>query len=167
MKVHGSMSINGKQYSKGDTISPWSVYPFFLFHMGMFGGSGFFMAYFSHAPTFFIYLHGGIAVLVYLAFYLTIFGADQVKWMLINAGLGIFGLYAEIDYLLSLANTQASDFAWYRHVIPFAYYVLYTFLLRQIALHITGSHDDPEKAETVSYIFTFVSFIVYFFIYLS
>jgi hypothetical protein len=34
-------------------------------------------------------MHGGIAIVVYLVFYLVIFGLDEVKWMLINAVLDV------------------------------------------------------------------------------
>ncbi|OGR42684.1 MAG: hypothetical protein A2X35_01665 [Elusimicrobia bacterium GWA2_61_42] len=59
-----------------------------MLHMFMFGGSGFLMAYGSSPPEpSFLYMHGGIAILVYTVFYLVIFGLDDVKWMFINAGL--------------------------------------------------------------------------------
>jgi hypothetical protein len=55
------------------------IYPFFAIHMLMFGLSGFVMAYASNRPDlFFLYLHGGIAIFVYLIFYLAIFGRDEV-----------------------------------------------------------------------------------------
>ena len=55
----------------------------------MFGGSGFLLAYAStDVETAFLFLHGGIAILVYLVFYLVIFGWDEVRWMFINAAIG-------------------------------------------------------------------------------
>lgn len=59
--------------------SKFFLYPFFLFHMLMFGLSGFVMAYGSRTPVFFMYAHGGIAISVYVIFYLGVFGRDQVK----------------------------------------------------------------------------------------
>ena len=48
---------------------PWKfIYPFFLVHMLMFSASGFFMAYNDKpAPVGFLYMHGGIAIVVYMA----------------------------------------------------------------------------------------------------
>ena len=57
MKLRSAITINGKPYQAGDEISGWMIYPFFLLHMGMFGMSGFLMAYGSNpAPLFFLYL---------------------------------------------------------------------------------------------------------------
>lgn len=166
MILQGDITINGKLHKKGSYISPWSVYPFFLFHMLIFGGSGFAMAYFTDVSVGFLYMHGGLAILVYIAFYLTIFGRDEVKWMLINAALGIFGLYGEIGILLSFAGKSTSDFPWYVHVIPFMYYVLYTFLLRQAFIEITGSREDQRKANRVSYGYVLISLLIYGLFYL-
>jgi hypothetical protein len=48
------------------------VYPFFLFHMAMFGVSGFWIFY-GLQDAAFGFMHGGIAIIVYLVFYLVIF----------------------------------------------------------------------------------------------
>lgn len=45
MKLSSEITINGSVYAKGDEISWLKIYPFFLFHMLMFGVSGFAMAY--------------------------------------------------------------------------------------------------------------------------
>src|SRR5690606_27486770 len=78
------------------------IYPFFLFHMLMFGISGFVLAYGADGDVGFLYMHGGIAIVVYLVFYFAIFGREQVKWMFINAGLGILGIYSQIGWILGL-----------------------------------------------------------------
>src|SRR3546814_6446770 len=62
------------------------IYPFFLFHMLMFGISGFVLAYGADGDVAFLYMHGGIAIVVYLVFYSAIFGREQVKWMFIKIG---------------------------------------------------------------------------------
>jgi uncharacterized membrane protein len=89
-RLHGELKIGDRVYRRGETV-PWKViYPFFLVHMLMFGASGFFMAYNDEpAPVGFLFMHGGLAIFVYMAFYFTIFGRDEVKWMLINAALGV------------------------------------------------------------------------------
>ena len=126
------------------------IYLFFGIHMLMFGLSGFFMAYAVDAPDLgFLYMHGGIAIAVYTVFYLVIFGRDQVAWMLVNAGLGILGIHAQIGWILARFGKRIDDYAWQVHVIPFLYYVLYTFLLRQFLLDATRSRADPRRKALV------------------
>ena len=150
MKLKGSLTINGRQFRSGEEVRWTTIYPFFFLHMGMFGGSGFFMAYSDKpAPIGFLYAHGGFAICIYLIFYLSIFGREEVKWMLINAALGVFGIYSEMSWIMSLAGKSMSSYPLYVHVIPFLYYVLYTFLLRQAVLDITGARSDETKRTAV------------------
>jgi hypothetical protein len=166
MKLRSDMTINGQTYAKGTDV-PWSkVYPFFLLHMLIFGGSGFFMAYgTSHPPVPFLYLHGGFAIAIYTVFYLVMFGRDEVKWMFINAGLGLLGIYTQIGWLLSLFGKKIGDYPYDVHVIPFLYYVLYTFLLRHAILDITQSREDPEKRKLVENLYVAISAAVYVFLF--
>ena len=167
MKLHGNITMNGKHYPKGSNI-PWQmIYPFFMIHMLAFGTSGFFLAYGSDADVLFLYMHGGIAIFVYVIFYFAIFGVDEVKWMFTNAGLGLIGIYCEIDWILSLFGKHADDFAWYVHVIPFLYYVLYTFLLRQAVIDITRSRHNEARMKIVNSFYVVVSLAIYILIYLS
>lgn len=167
MKAHTDIEINGKTYRKGAQFSGYMIYGFFLVHMLAFGLSGFFMAYTDDGPEIsFLYMHGGFAIFVYLIFYLAIFGVDEVKWMFINAGLGLFGIYAQINLILALFGKQARDFPWYVHVIPFLYYVLYTFLLYQLVLEMTGARDNPQRKKLVEGFYVGISVLVYTAIYL-
>lgn len=162
MKLEGDMTINGTRYSKGSEIPWYYVYPFFLVHMGMFGLSGFLMAYSSNgADLVFLYLHGGFACLVYLVFYVTIFGRDSVAWMLINAGLGLFGIAAQIDWILSWFGRHVSDYPVSVHVIPFFYYILYTFLLHQMVLDIFRARSDPKRRRIADVFYVSGSLLVY------
>lgn len=162
MELQGSITINGKKYEKGDTIAWYAVYPFFLIHMALFGLSGFFMAYTSNGPPLvFLYLHGGFACLVYLIFYYAIFGRDRVRWMFINAALGLFGIYAQIQWILSLFGKRASDFSPLVHFIPFFYYVLYTFLLHQMVLDVFRARSDPTRRRLVDGLYVVLSILVY------
>ena len=162
MKVQGKIKIGGKQLEKGSEI-PWRVvYPFFMLHMLGFGGSGFFMAYSdSDVPLSFLYIHGGFAIFIYTIFYFAIFGVDQVKWMFINAGLGYLGLYSQIDWLLNLFGRQVDDFSAAVHVIPFLYYVLYTFLLRQAVLDIFHARENPARQRIVEFLYVSISLAFY------
>ena len=164
MKLHSALTINGKAYPAGSEIAWYKVYPFFLFHMLMFGGSGFVMAYSSGGDAEhvgFLYMHGGIAITVYVIFYYAMFGNDEMRWMFINAGLGLLGIRAEISWLLGWFGKSIGDYPWYVHVIPFAYYVLYTFLLRQLVLDVAGARDNPGRKAFVERCYVVVSLAVY------
>ncbi|MBI4350375.1 MAG: hypothetical protein HY550_02950 [Elusimicrobia bacterium] len=150
MKLHRGLSINGKEYPAGSEVPWYQIYPFFLFHMLMFGGSGFLMAYMDGGPPHvFLYLHGGLAIFIYTVFYLSIFGADEVKWMFINAGLGALGIYTQMGWLLAPFGKKLGDYPFSRHIIPFLYYVLYTFLLRQALLDLGGAREDGGRKKVV------------------
>ncbi len=153
MRLHGSISINDRSYAAGDYVSPLLIYPFFLIHMGAFGASGFFMAYaaWPEVPAEFLYLHGGIAIFVYLMFYLAIFGLDEVRWMFVNAGLGLLGIASQINWLLSLFGRTVADYPVYVHVVPFLYFILYTFLIRHALLDLFNARDDEAKRTRVNY----------------
>lgn len=162
MKLRSDMTVNGRLYRAGEHISGWAIYPFFLLHMGMFGLSGFLMAYGSSAADlFFLYMHGGIAITVYLVFYFAIFGVEEVRWMFINAALGLIGIYSEIDYVLSWFGKTLADYPVSVHVTPFLYYVLYTFLLRQAVLDITGSRENPARRRVAETAYVVGSLLVY------
>lgn len=142
--------------------SKWFIYPFFLVHMFMFGGSGFLMAYSNEGPPLlFMFAHGGIAIFVYVTFYLKIFGRDAVKVMFTNAALGLFGIYAQIGWILELYGKDIGDYPWYRHITPFLYYVLYTFLLWQLVVDVTRSRDNSERQRKVELGYVVVSLVVY------
>jgi hypothetical protein len=102
-------------------------------------------------------MHGGIAITVYTAFYLVIFGLDEVKWMFINAGLGVIGIYTQIGFLLSLFGKKVSDYPFNIHIVPFLYYVLYTFLIRHAILDFTRSREDETRKKMVENIYITVS----------
>jgi hypothetical protein len=167
MKLRGDITINGKRYEKGSEVPKAAIYPFFLLHMLLFGGSGFLMAYASKdVPTEFLFMHGGIAILVYTVFYLVIFGWDEVRWMFINAAIGVYGLWCEIGWALGLFGKEISDFPWYRHVVPFLYYVLYTFLLRHLVLDVFGGREDGPRRQRIELGYVVVSVLFYTVVYL-
>jgi hypothetical protein len=162
VKLHSDFKISGKTYKAGDSVPWYMIYPFFMVHMLMFGGSGFLMAYGSkNAPVGFLYVHGGIAITAYVAFYLAFFGRDEVKWMFINAGLGLLGIYSQIGWLLSLFGRKVGDYPFYVHVIPFLYFVLYTFLLRHAFLDIFQAREDGAKKKIVENAYVVVSLGIY------
>jgi hypothetical protein len=162
MKLNTGMKIGKKNYASGDDVPWYFIYPFFLIHMLAFGGSGFLIAYGDvNTSVSFLYLHGGFAIVVYTMFYLVFFGRDEVKWMFINAALGLFGIYTQIDWLLSLFGKQIDDYPIHVHVVPFLYFVLYTFLLRQAVLDITHSREDSKRQKRVEYAYIAVLVVIY------
>ena len=150
MKLQSDITINGRVYAAGRDVPALAIYPFFLVHMAAFGASGFFLAY-GGAFIEFVFMHGGIAILVYVVFYLAIFGRDEVEWMFINAGIGIFGIVSQIDWILSLFGRHVGDYPWYVHVIPVLYFILYTFLLRHALLDLFGARQDDVKRAKVEW----------------
>ena len=81
--------------------------------------------------------------------------------MFINAGLGVLGIYSQIGWLLSLFGKRIGDYPFYIHVIPFLYFVLYTFLLRHAVLDITQSREDPVRRKLVENLYIGISAAVY------
>jgi hypothetical protein len=88
---------------------------------------------------------------MYTVFYLLIFGRDEVKWMFINAGLGVLGIVSQIDWILSLFGKRMGDFPPYVHVTPVLYFVLYTFLIRHAFLDLFGAREDETKRKRVEF----------------
>lgn len=157
---HPSTTRGVMAFKQGPSRIP--IYLFFGVHMLMFGLSGFYLAYSQDGPdVLFQYMFGGFAIFVYLVFYVVIFGIDQVKWLLINAALGILGIYAQIGRILDRFGKDIDAYPWYVHVVPFLYYVLYTFLLRQCLLDATGSRDNPRRRAWVERIYVAGSLLLY------
>jgi hypothetical protein len=162
MRLHGNITINDHTFRKGDNVPWYWIYPFFLIHMLLFGWSTFVMAYRDKpVEAGFLYVWGGISIPIYVLLYLSIFGRDEVKWMFINAGLGLFGIFSQIDQMLSVFGRKASDYPVHVHLIPFLYYVLYTFLIRHAILDITQVRNDEKKRKFVENIYVVISLAVY------
>jgi hypothetical protein len=159
MRLHGSVTFNGREYVAGDEISPLVVYPFFLLHMAIIGvGIGFFFAYVPDSSTWqdpvfaaSVVGSGILGAAIYLLFYLRIFGRDEVEWMIINAGLGLIGTVSQLDWILSLFGKGVGDYPPYVHLVPLLYFVMYTFLLRRAVLQLFGVDEDEEKRPKVGY----------------
>lgn len=154
--------MSGQPYIESPGAQKDFLYPFFLFHMGIFGGISFYQAYFSSEPSFsIIYLFGGFGIYVYIFFYKLIFGREAVRWMFINAGLGIWGIYNELDLLLGFSGRSLGDYSVAWHLVPFTYYVLYTFLLRQAVIDLCGARNDKARRRRVEHAYIAISLLVY------
>ena len=159
--LHHDITMNGKVVRAGETVSWVMVYPFFLFHMAVFGGSGFFMAYGTDVELSFLFAHGGIAIVVYLAFYWAIFGPDTVKWLFIDTALGVVGIVAQLGWILALFDKTLADYSILRHIVPFCYYVLYTFLVHRAVRDIWSADRDDAKRRKVDWIYVGASLLIY------
>ena len=167
MKLNDDITINNRIYYKGDEFPWYKFYPLFSLYLLFFSGTGFYMAYFATGvPLFFLYSHGGIAVVIYTYIYSAIFGRDEVKWMFINAGLGLLGMYTQIGWLLSIFGKRVGDYPIYVHAIPFLYFMLYTFLLRQAVLDLMSARDDLKRRKIVEFVYVVISVAVYGWSYL-
>lgn len=167
MKLHSPLTINDRVYPKGTDVPWFSIYPFFLVHMLAFGASGFAMAYWATQPdATFLFMHGGLAITVYTIFYLTIFGIDEVKWLFINAALGIAGIYSQVAWILERFGKRIDDVPWYVNVIPFTYYVLYVFLIRQAFLDLFNARENLARRATVEKVYVAISIAICVFFYL-
>src|SRR5690606_19236240 len=103
------------------------VYPFFLVHMLMFGGSGVVLAYGADGDVGFLYMHGGLAIVVYTVFYLVIFAVAAVRGLCITAALGLAGIYAPLGWILAFfCGPTVDDSPSYAHAVPMLSYVPYT-----------------------------------------
>ncbi|NLG75867.1 MAG: hypothetical protein GX535_06495, partial [Xanthomonadaceae bacterium] len=85
--------------------------------------------------------------------------------MLINAALGVFGIYAELNWALSFFGKSLDSYPVYVHVVPFLYYVLYTFLLRQAVLHLAGARENESRRRWINGAYVLISVAVYASIY--
>jgi len=57
--------------------------------------------------------------------------------MFINALLGVFGTFSQMGYLVENAfGREISSYPLSSNIIPMLYFVLYTFLLRQLVMDI-------------------------------
>ena len=153
---------NGKTYYRGDDVPSVYIYPFFLVHMLVFGGTTFYLSYRHDGSD----AMGGLAVTlisapIYLILYRGMFGRDEIRWLFINAALGILGIVAEVRWLLSLAGKDLRDYPLIADIGPFTFYVMYTFLLRHAVLDFAGARGDPELTTRVHRHYVLVSVLVY------
>jgi len=152
MKLAHDWQFNENYYPAGTDVPWYYVYPFFLVHMLMFGTFGFMSVYAAKEPNlWFIYGWNGFALFVYTMLYNHLFGLDEVKWMLINALLGIVGIYTQLGWFLSLFGKQISDYPFHLQVAPFLYFIFYTFLIRHAVLDLFKAHSNTSKRKKTEY----------------
>ena len=73
----------------------------------------------------------------------------------------MLGVYSQIGWLLSFFGREIRDFPYYVHVIPYLYFVLYTFLLRHAVLDLTQSRENPVRRQRTENGYIVLSVAVY------
>lgn len=157
MKIHNDW---GNYKKAGDEVSGFEIYSFFLAHMFILGGFIFAMSYIGDISAIFRYAFGALSIIGYIAYYRIIFGIDEIKWLVINTSLGFWGIHSQFESLLSFLGKRYSDYPLNVHIIPFIYFVMYTFLIRQAILDLTDARENPTKKFwiEISYIAIYVAF---------
>jgi hypothetical protein len=159
MRIHGHITLNKRRYAPGDEVSPLAVYPTFFAFFLVFCTPTYLLAYLSETPDVGgVYALGIFGSVFFLGFYLTIFGPDEVKWMLVNAALGVFGIFGQISWIMSTFFFKAIDeLSWYVHVMPFLIFVLFTFLARQALTDLLGGRDNEARRRVADILHVVVS----------
>lgn len=144
--------------------APWLfIYGFFLFHMALFGSVGFLLAY-SDGAIFLINLaFSGFAIFIYSIFYISIFGIEDIKWLVINSIIGILAIFSQLGWILEKFGKSLQDYPDHYHIIPGIYFVLYTFLLRRALLHLLRAKQGTKKRVLVN--IGYVVFTVTYFLW--
>jgi len=136
-----------------------------LVHILIFGLPVFCGAYlpktFVIESVIFYHLFGSFAALIYVLFYQAMFGRDAIKWMFIEGALSSLGIYTVVGAWLALIGRDIHDYPLYRHVLPFVFYVLYAFLLRQAFLDITKSREDNAQRRIAEFFYVGISLMAY------
>ncbi len=137
------------------------VYLFFLVHMFAFGGSGFALAY-SDTPFMMAAMHSGIAIFVYIVFYIVLFGVGRVVWMFVFAIVGFAQTYFVINFIgdIFINNWDFDNYPFYRHIAPAIYVVMYLFLVREFI------YDIVKSDSGANFLFLFINAVLYFYFYM-
>lgn len=162
MMFRNPLSPDGKPFTK-ENRAPWlKVYPFFLAHILGFGAAFFYAAYFAEGTELSGLYIGGLFVSgIYFLFYFTMFGREEVEWMLVNALLGLLGTYTQIGWILALFGKSAGDYSANVHVIPFIFFVLFAFLLRRAVLDLFYAKAGMKKEQIANTAYVIISLLIH------
>lgn len=150
----------------------WSytlLYSFFFGILGFCAWGSFNLAYGSPDTPWQVHIISNIHGLAFssgiLAFYYVMFGLDEIKWMFINAGIGIFGIYSELTIILKKLDKNIADYSLFAHAMPFTYYVMITFLIYRTVISFSGAEDNPARKKIVEIAYIGISLAIYLFIF--
>jgi hypothetical protein len=138
------------------------IYLFFLAHMAVFGTATFYMAY--HVQQGDIYAFGVIPILIYVPFYLILFGADEILWLVITSVLGLLMIYGWLETLAlpfipepgTAGDHIITDFDKFpasRHILPGTFLVMYEFMLRNVLIDVLGARHNQRRNRYVGWLF--------------
>jgi len=142
------------------------LYVFFLAHMMVFGTLTFYMTYHQQAGD--AYTVGTIAILVYVPFYLILFGPDEILWLVIGSVLGLLMIYGWLETLAQpfipapgtvddVFITDFHEFPVGRHILPGAFLVMYEFTLRNLLIDLLGARHNQRRSRYVGWVFVVIS----------
>ena len=143
-----------------------ALYLFFLLHTAAFGTATFYVTY--HLQRADAYVFGAIAILVYVPFYLILFGADEVLWLVITSVLGLTMVYSWLETLAlpfipepgtgsDRIITEFGKFPASRHILPGTFLVMYQFMLRNLLIDMLGARHNQARDRYVGWLFIAVS----------
>lgn len=167
MKLKTDIYSGQKIYRKGDEL-PWvKVYGSFIIYVLVIAPVIFNETYVQRDINLgYFLLLGGFLPLIYLLFYRSVFGIEEVRWIFINSILGIFGTFAELNWLLKyLYEKQISDFPFYYHIVPIIHYILLTYVLRQAVIDTFRARDNEKRRIYVNILYVIFSILIYFSLY--
>ena len=144
------------------------VYLFFIAHMSAFGTATFYLTYHSQEGD--AYKFGAIALITYVPFYLMMFGAEEMLWLVITSLLGLLMIYGWLETLAqpfipkpgTAGDWIITDFDRFpagRHILPGAFLVMYMFLLRNMLIDVLGARHDERRSRYVGWLFVAISVV--------
>ena len=144
------------------------IYLFFLADMAGFGTLTFYLTY--HQQQGESYMVGAMLVIIYVLFYLMLFGADDVLWLFINGLLGALMVRSWLETLATpfipppsmLGHGIITDFDGFpvvRHILPGAVFLMYQFMLRNFLIDALGARFNPRRKRYVGWLFVVVSVV--------
>jgi hypothetical protein len=136
------------------------IYPFFLLHMLCFWFVWFNLSYFQewieYSSVFGFWL---MSIIIYLVFYLVFFWIWKIKDMFINAIVWSISIYAWMWDILFFFGEDISSFNRYWHIVPWIYFVMYTFLLRNLLKDLFLFFNKKHWEKIWDYIFYWFGWI--------
>jgi hypothetical protein len=136
------------------------IYPFFFVHMWCFWFVWFSISYFQEWIEYLsVFWWGLFSITLYLVFYLIIFWIWKIKDMFINAIIWCISIYAWMWNIMLLFGKDISSSDRYWHIIPWLYFVLYTFLLRNLLRDVSLIFNKKHWEKIWDYIFYWFGWI--------
>ena len=169
MKLKTDISIGSNTYSKGSYLHWSKVYGFFTVIIALHFWLVFDITYIQQDIVLGFTLCFGIFLpVLYLLAYRSIFGLAEIRWLIVNSIIGIIGVLAELDWVLSyFYDKSLSDFNVFFHIIPCVHYIMFTFVLRQAVIDSFHARYNLKRREYVNLGFTLISTILYVALYFA